>query len=95
MSTSTLGEFFVDVKKLEGDQWVAKITEEDVTFTDTTEENVREKVRQHLLASVAKTTNKPIETLQARLKRTWRVRIVESTSGGNDDDDMPLFDLFA
>jgi hypothetical protein len=97
MSASALGEFYIDVKKLEGDVWVAKITDgldAETTFTDTTEENVREKVRAHLLEIVAKSTNKPVDTLQARLKRTWRVRIVElATSDG--EDDLPLFDLFA
>ena len=98
MSTPTTTEFYVDVKKLEGDVWVAKIADVEVPeFKDVSEEAVREQVRLHLLGFVASATGKPVDALQARLKRTWRVRVVEKESASSraDEDDMPLFDLFA
>ena len=52
MSTPTT-EFYVDVKKLEGDVWVAKIADVEVPeFKDVSEEAVREQVRLHLLGVV-------------------------------------------
>jgi hypothetical protein len=86
-------EFYVTVKKLEGDEWVATLGEQ--SFRAASEAEVREAVRLHLLESVARSTGKPIESLQARLKRTWRVRVVEKAEPkADDDDDMPVFDLF-
>lgn len=80
-------EFVVDVKRKKdqngNDVWSAQTN--GVKFTGDTEESIREQVRVYLLQEVSQKTNKHVDTLEAKLTRTWRVRINNVEAEENDE----------
>lgn len=85
-------DFVIDVKRVTKDDtdiWTARWN--DQVFSADSEAGLREAVRLHLLDVVARESGASVDALTAKLTRTWRVRITESTEA----EDVPLWDLFA
>lgn len=92
-------EYIVDVKRKtlpdDSQQWVASVNGKK--YVASTEESLRDEVRQELLKdAAAKMGISDVDKLAARLNRTWRVRIdeVKEVDGDAGDDDTPIFSLF-
>ena len=100
MATTHLAEHWADIKTIDKDddiqQWVATLKDGTV-ISGPDEKSMRDNLRLLLIERTSRATGTPVDALQARLKRTWRIRIHQHTSGDKEDeeDDAPLFDLFA
>jgi hypothetical protein len=86
-------EFTVLVKRVESkngtlERWVGKV--DAFLFEAPTEEKLRELIAEHLKNIVSRDCGKEPTAFDARLRRTWQVRIVEK-----DESEDFNFDLFA
>lgn len=82
-------EYIVDVLRKnvnDEDVWTAQVNGKK--FVARSEDDLREQVRVHLIETVSTLTNKLPDVFQARLKRTWRVRVVEADKKVEDDPDF-------
>ena len=101
MATTHLAEHWADIKTIDNDddsqQWVATLKDGTVV-SGPDEKSMRDSLRLLLIERTSKATGTPVDALQARLKRTWRIRIHQPTGGdaeADEEDEAPLFDLFA
>lgn len=91
---ATVSEFIIDVSMSEDHTWSAKVNAK--VFSEASEEALREGVRVYLLGLVSADKGIPEGALKAKLKRTWRVRIVEDpTAASSSDDDSAHFDGYS
>lgn len=92
---STVSEYIIDVKMSEDHVWSAKVNAK--VFSEASEEALRESIRVYLLGVVAADKGIPELALKAKLKRTWRVRVVheEDPATASDDDAGAAFDGFS
>lgn len=74
------------------DVWVARL-EDGTEFTSNNERVVREEVRLHVLSKAAEKMQVNVNTLAAKLTRTWHIRVIPE-SDVVADDDGPIFSLF-
>lgn len=101
-------EFNINVvRKTVNNEDVWTVWVDDIQFVANSEEDLREKVRLHLLDIVSKQTNKPSDAFHVRLKRSWRVRITDIAAAAaaaaaatdkmadsEDEDGLSGWDLF-
>ena len=90
---STVSEFIIDVSMSEDHVWSAKVNAK--VFSEASEEALRESVRAYLLGVVSTDKGIPEGALKAKLKRTWRVRVVEDPAAAPPSDDDAVFDGFS
>ena len=92
---ATVSEFIIDVSMSADHVWSAKVNAK--VFSEASEEALRESVRVYLLGLVSADKGIPEVALKAKLKRTWRVRIVEEAAvpSSSDDDDSVAFDGYS
>eukprot|EP00983_Pelagomonas_calceolata_P102660 1158833-Pelagomonas_calceolata.AAC.2 len=82
-------DFVVDVKR-SSDVWIAKMNVHDVPskIVRNTEEELRNAVKDVLMDVTAKQYGKQLEDYDAKLQRTWRVRVIEKEQ--KDEDECPM-----
>ena len=92
---TTVSEFIIDVRMSEDHVWSAKVNAK--VFSEASEEALRESIRTYLIGTVATEKGIPELALKAKLKRTWRVRVVqdEDPATASSDDDAVAFDGFS
>ena len=88
---TTISEFIIDVRVSDDNVWSAKVNSK--VFSEANEENLRESIREYLLGIVATEKGISENAIKAKLKRTWRVRIVQEDP--TTDDDSSAFDGYS
>jgi len=92
---TTVSEYIIDVRMSDDHVWSAKVNAK--LFSEPSEEALRESIRIYLLGIVSAEKGIDESALSAKLKRTWRVRVVQETESSSSDDDANanVFDGFS